>query len=51
MPQILSVHDIPISVKEFLSFKDDSNIDNALTSVGFDGKTILNKSLDVLSGG
>lgn len=51
VPQILSVHDIPISVKEFLSLKDGSNISNALASVGLDSQTVLEKSLDALSGG
>ena len=50
VPQILSVKDIPISVKEFLSIKKASNIDEALNSVGLN-KDILNKSLDALSGG
>jgi len=51
VPQRLSVSDIPISVKEFLSFKGASNIENCLSSVGIDSKEILNKSLGVLSGG
>jgi len=51
VPQRLSVSDIPISVKEFLSFKGASNIENCLSSVGLDNKEILNKSLGVLSGG
>jgi len=50
VPQRLSVSDIPISVKEFLSFKKTSNIKEALRSVGLDSG-ILNKSLGVLSGG
>jgi zinc transport system ATP-binding protein len=51
VPQILSVRDIPISVKEFLSFKGGSNIDRFVTSVGLDSKAVLDKSLDALSGG
>jgi zinc transport system ATP-binding protein len=51
VPQILSVHDIPISVKEFLSFKDSSDASNALASVGLDSQTVLERSLDALSGG
>lgn len=51
VPQILSVRDIPISVKEFLSLKSDSNIANSITSVGLDPNAVLNKSLDALSGG
>jgi len=51
VPQNLSVSDIPISVKEFLSFKNSSNIESSLSSVGLDSKNILNKRLGVLSGG
>lgn len=51
VPQILSVRDIPISVKEFLSFKDGPDISNALASVGLDSQTVLETSLDALSGG
>lgn len=52
VPQVLSVHDIPISVKEFLSFKSQtaSDIDNALASVGLDSNLKV-KSMAVLSGG
>jgi len=50
VPQRLSVSDIPISVKEFLSFKNASDIENSLSSVGLDS-SIVNKSLGVLSGG
>jgi zinc transport system ATP-binding protein len=50
VPQILSVKDIPISVKEFLSMKKESNIEGYLNSVGL-GKEVLNKSLSALSGG
>jgi zinc transport system ATP-binding protein len=53
VPQILSVRDIPISVKEFLALKNESEKDMkaALTSVGLDGKAVLEKSLATLSGG
>ena len=51
VPQRLSASDIPISVKEFLSFKNPSDIENSLKSVGLDDKEMLNKSLGVLSGG
>jgi len=50
VPQILSVRDIPISVKEFLSIKKGSNIESCLNSVGLE-KDILGKSLSTLSGG
>jgi len=51
VPQLLSVRDIPISVKEFLSFKSSANIVESLSSVGLDSKSISNQSLSVLSGG
>ena len=51
VPQNLSVSDIPISVKEFLSFKNPSNVEASLGSVGLDGKSVMDKSLRVLSGG
>jgi zinc transport system ATP-binding protein len=50
VPQRLSVSDIPISVKEFLTFKNGSNNEDVLSSVGLDN-SILNKSMGVLSGG
>ena len=50
VPQRLSVSDIPISVKEFLSFKSTSGLENSLSSVGLDSG-ILSKSLGILSGG
>ena len=53
VPQILSVRDIPISVKEFLSFKNESesDINSVLASVGLDSEAVVGKSLGVLSGG
>lgn len=51
VPQNLSVKDIPISVREFLSFKSKSGIGESLGSVGLDSSEILGKSLGVLSGG
>ena len=53
VPQILSVRDIPISVKEFLSFKNESmpDISAVLASVGLDSEAVVGKSLGVLSGG
>ncbi len=50
VPQRLSVSDIPISVREFLSFKNTTNIEKALSAVGLD-KDMLDKSLGALSGG
>jgi len=53
VPQVLSVRDIPISVKEFLALKNESesDIDNVLASVGLDSSAIKGKSMSVLSGG
>jgi len=51
VPQYLSASDIPISVKEFLAFKEGSDADNALSSVGLNSKEVLNKRLGALSGG
>ena len=50
VPQILSVRDLPISVREFLAFRSRQNIESSLNSVGLDSK-ILNKNLGTLSGG
>lgn len=50
VPQTMYVSDIPISIKEFFMFKSSMNMEEALESVGLD-KEILNKPLDVLSGG
>jgi zinc transport system ATP-binding protein len=53
VPQVLSVRDIPISVKEFLAFKNESTQDMkaVLASVGLDSETTIDKSLATLSGG
>lgn len=53
VPQILSVRDIPISVKEFLSFKNESESDirSVLASVGLESEAVVGKSLGALSGG
>ena len=50
VPQLLSVREVPISVREFLSVKDGSKVEGSLRSVGLD-KGIMDKSLGVLSGG
>jgi zinc transport system ATP-binding protein len=50
VPQLLSVKDIPISVREFLSIKKSSDLEYYLSSVGL-SKEILDKSLNILSGG
>jgi zinc transport system ATP-binding protein len=51
VPQVLSVRDLPLSVKEFLSFKKEADFDSVLASVGLDSKAVLDKSLGTLSGG
>jgi zinc transport system ATP-binding protein len=53
VPQILSVRDIPISVKEFLMFKNESaqDIKAVLAAVGLNSEEVLDKSLATLSGG
>ncbi len=51
VPQRLSVSDIPISVREFLSLKGPESAERALAAVGLDGKGLLDKRLGVLSGG
>jgi len=51
VPQNISVSDIPISVREFLSFRNGLDIEAHLSPVKLDDKDVLNKSLGVLSGG
>jgi zinc transport system ATP-binding protein len=51
VPQRLSASDVPISVKEFLSFKNPSNAENSLRLVGLSAEEIFGKRLGVLSGG
>jgi ABC-type Mn2+/Zn2+ transport system ATPase subunit len=53
VPQILSIRDIPISVKEFLALKSEveSNINSAIAAVGLNSKEVKDKSMSVLSGG
>jgi zinc transport system ATP-binding protein len=51
VPQDIAVKDIPISVKEFLSFRNSSNVENSLSSVRLEDKSLLGKSLGFLSGG
>jgi ABC-type Mn2+/Zn2+ transport system ATPase subunit len=56
VPQKLSVGDVPISVREFLSYKKNliqecQDMEKCLGAVGLDDKGILDKALGVLSGG
>jgi zinc transport system ATP-binding protein len=50
VPQKLSARDIPISVREFLSMKNVSNMNRSLKAVGLDSG-ILDKTMGALSGG
>ena len=51
VPQNISVMDIPISVREFLAFKSQMNIEEALKPVRLGDKYFPNKNLSTLSGG
>jgi zinc transport system ATP-binding protein len=51
VPQFISVKDIPISVREFLSYKNPADVESALAAVKLDDPDIPNKILSVLSGG
>lgn len=51
VPQYISVSDIPMSVKEFLSIGDGIDFEKALDKVRLADKSILDKRLGVLSGG
>jgi zinc transport system ATP-binding protein len=51
VPQNITVDDIPISVKEFLSFKNHSDVESSLTTVRLNNKNVEGKTLGVLSGG
>lgn len=51
VPQNIEVDDIPISVKEFLSFKEKIDVESSLTPVKLNDQNISDKTLGVLSGG
>ena len=51
VPQYVTVSDVPMTVREFLSMGDGVNVENALQQVRLTDKAILNKRLGVLSGG
>lgn len=51
VPQNITVSDIPISVREFLSAKGRATTEKYLSSVKLTDKTIPNRSLGLLSGG
>ncbi len=51
VPQRFSVTDIPISVGEFLAFKRTNDFEVVLEAVDLKGRQILQRRLNVLSGG
>jgi zinc transport system ATP-binding protein len=51
VPQNIAVDDIPISVKEFLSFRNHVNVESSLNPVRLDNKNMADKTLSFLSGG
>ena len=51
VPQNVSVKDIPISVKEFLSYKPEADVEGVLTAVRLNETDVIDKTLSVLSGG
>jgi zinc transport system ATP-binding protein len=51
VPQIVAVKDVPVSVKEFLSYRDGVDIAQALSAVRLGDKEVVDKTLGVLSGG
>jgi zinc transport system ATP-binding protein len=51
VPQNIAVGDIPISVKEFLSFKDHADVEDSLSPVRLNNRNVADKTLGFLSGG
>ena len=51
VPQNIAVSDIPLSVREFLSFRNGINVASCLEAVGLDEKSVSQKRLGILSGG
>jgi zinc transport system ATP-binding protein len=51
VPQNIAVGDIPISVKEFLSFEHHVDVEDSLSTVRLENKNVSGKILGVLSGG
>lgn len=51
VPQYVTVADVPMSVREFLSNGNGADVEKALERVRLTDKSILNKRLGVLSGG
>jgi zinc transport system ATP-binding protein len=51
VPQNIAVDDIPISVNEFLSFRNHVDVESSLSHVRLSDKNVTDKTLGVLSGG
>jgi zinc transport system ATP-binding protein len=51
VPQNIAVSDIPISVEEFLSFRNGRDVANCLEAVKLDAEEVSKKPLGILSGG
>jgi zinc transport system ATP-binding protein len=51
VPQNIAISDVPLSVKEFLSFRNGSDVASCLDAVRLDGKEVADKRLGILSGG
>jgi len=51
VPQNIAVDDIPISVKDFLSYESHANVESSLSPVRLSNKNMKDKTLGVLSGG
>jgi len=51
VPQNIAVDDIPISVKEFLSFKNHVDVESSLRPVRLNERNLGDKTLGLLSGG
>jgi zinc transport system ATP-binding protein len=51
VPQNITVDDIPISVKEFLSFRNHADVETSLSYVRLNNKHVEGKTLGILSGG
>ena len=51
VPQYVTVNEVPLTVREFLSMGNGGDVENALQQVRLTDKSILNKRLGVLSGG
>ena len=51
VPQNITVDDIPVSVKEFLSFERRVDVKDSLSPVRLDNDDVAGKTLGVLSGG